>query len=120
MSELTPGPWKLGETGSHPGDVAKSYGEATQFGDSWPIEGGGRLVAIAIDHDLGTEETFDYCADARLIAAAPDLLAACKAVTHWLATAPIGGSFDRPWNPKALKTAAEKALAAAVKAEYGR
>ena len=71
MSEHTPGPWELAwEDGKH-----GVIGQTT----------GGKLVAIVGNNpDDGRND--ERKANARLIAAAPDLLAACEAVLKWAET----------------------------------
>ena len=62
MSKHTPGPWTAEPNSAH--------------GISFSVEGGGRLIT-----------RFASAADARLIAAAPDLLAALRAMTDYMAYA---------------------------------
>ena len=59
--QLTPGPWELHPHGDNEGDIHGSDGQ---------------LVCMMREGDTAPEE--DWSADARLICAAPDLLAACK------------------------------------------
>jgi hypothetical protein len=65
MSGHTPGPWKLTEE--------------TTIGRPC-ITGRIGLIAMLAVHDVGDAEWDADTANARLIAAAPDLLAACEAV----------------------------------------
>lgn len=66
MSKHTPGPWELRESAAAGRKVVAS-----------PRLG---LIAILAEHDVGEAEWIQDEANARLIAAAPDLLAACKAL----------------------------------------
>jgi hypothetical protein len=76
----TPGPWTLGRFGS----IQSSVGRPAFKGTAYP------QIALATLDDRGEEERD---ANARLIAAAPQLLAACKAAL---------GAFERndciDWN----------------------
>lgn len=82
MSAHTPGPWSVG----HPAYRAEGveYVLATVDGRSWPSE-----IAVLYSCNKGQK------ADARLIAAAPDLLAACKAVMAELAALGFYGPEHR-------------------------
>ncbi len=77
MSGFTPGPWRLSGTQprwSDPGQGAVVADEPTGHDDVENLAAyGGHLVA----------ESIARAANARLIAAAPDLLAACEAVCLW-------------------------------------
>jgi hypothetical protein len=68
MSEHTPGPWRvLNHASGHVGFIAVVAGERTHICDVFPY--GTRASTAGLDEHL---------ANARLIAAAPDLLAALK------------------------------------------
>lgn len=67
MSKHTPGPWWLGRDPCH-------YDSLTSISGGSDSNGGIRSVAEVGGHDVDEAE-----ANARLIAAAPDLLAACEA-----------------------------------------
>ena len=90
MSGHTPGPWAVNEWS----------GGWTVYGGRMPLATGVEVARIApVDDERERNE-----ADARLIAAAPDLLAACEALL---------GEFAEhdPYHPKVL--AAEAAIAKA-------
>lgn len=72
--KFTPGPWRIGNLASWDGYTGKPYRNVWAGDDDNPsVEGPSRVIARAIESD-------DVDANARLIAAAPDLLAACMAV----------------------------------------
>ena len=68
MSKHTPGPWTIADdNGTDIGIIARKRGR------------GGQMVAmVTVDEDVPQDDD-ERLANARLIAAAPDLLAACKA-----------------------------------------
>lgn len=68
----TPGPWN-----SHPDYPAWHTGDAKLWPQVWADGLGGGGVALCVEHNFGRDVA---AANARLIAAAPDLLAACEAV----------------------------------------
>lgn len=69
MSTHTPGPWNEGRPDMQ--TIVDGYGS------KW-IYAGNKYVAVASGRDV--EDWDEVMANARLIAAAPDLLAACKLV----------------------------------------
>ncbi len=78
MSEFTPGLW---DTESHHDETGDWYSvEADYLGKN-------RVVADTLNRDCVIDPDEDR-ANARLIAAAPDLLAACKAVVEQLSAHP--------------------------------
>lgn len=88
MSEATPGPW-----------VIKRYPKTIQI-----LTENGDYIAENVRHHPNQD------ADARLIAAAPDLLAACEAICN-LGKAPIGPDSFRLH----LRDAIAQAVAAVAK-----
>ena len=83
MSEHTPGPWKI-------------VGEDMRFVYAPGKDGTNRFSThVAPGHIPGYDDEETQQANARLIAAAPDLLAACKSIMRirdlWL---PAGGKVD--------------------------
>lgn len=103
MSAYSPGPWKLQEWTARDSDGA--------------VEGGGMQVVDANGHMIsactveGSSEQEE--ADARLIAAAPDLLAAAMEVAEWVTQRPKTHPYDAF---KALEAAIAKATGAALSA----
>lgn len=96
----TPGPWRL-EPCSHGGLILRRGDDNGPLMSRHP-QGGLQIVPEA---------------DARLIAAAPDLLEACRFVAKWLCDdRPIGERESRGFNPKFVK-ANNAVLAAIAKAE---
>jgi hypothetical protein len=77
----TPGPWHIGRENDHSADRWKRNAEWARVRD----EAGGLIAEIASVHPKGGRKSCDFdieAANARLIAAAPDLLAALKAVEN--------------------------------------
>ena len=73
----TPGPWTATKTRNNDGDLAINYTDAD--GDTTPIAWA-RLIRRDVKRGQAWNAADDERgANARLIAAAPDLLAACKA-----------------------------------------
>ena len=74
MTSHTPGPWRTGEDGHN--ILSAQPGERPK-------------MLASVYHDLGgvggltSKEHAEAHANARLMAAAPDLLAACRAVDEW-------------------------------------
>lgn len=80
MSKFTPGPWMVGET---------------LRAESLAVIGDGDSVVCEFPSRLGAAVD----ADARLIAAAPDLLEACQTFAEWLRRE-SAGSTNEPWAGK--------------------
>ena len=76
----TPGPWNCMR--------ASAAGRNIICSDTRPVD-----ICVLSNRDK-TQTEID--ANARLIAAAPDLLAACQRALDWLASYP-GGNADRAW-----------------------
>lgn len=77
MSKHTPGPWELSEAEYKEGfGTYRRVEQVEQFGDV--------VASVCIRHSVN--HTLDACGDAnaRLIAAAPDLLEACQTFAEWL------------------------------------
>ena len=89
MGEHTPGPWRYRRSaGKHP--TYGIYGKRRSV--DVLLRGGTDQRAIAIartPRDCTQADILESRANARLIAAAPDLLAACEAAERWLDVAPI-------------------------------
>ena len=76
MTEHTPGPWTLKE---HRGKVYTDHGSDWLFGPD------GKPIIHFHQADYDSEAWFEFDdANARLIASAPDLLAACKTAKAFL------------------------------------
>ena len=90
MGKHTPAPWRIDDEWIRPRVVADGIG----------------VVAIMAEHDIGQQEWDQDEANAALIAAAPDLLAACKQV---LASYERGGVIARADVAGAVLAAVEKA-----------
>ena len=80
MSGHTPGPWAVFEHRDHSGiEIGPLYNE--------PYFVNGEVVSVTTMRSLKTRHPYQMSprqkADARLIAAAPDLLAACKVAAQW-------------------------------------
>lgn len=71
MNKHTPGPWTIADdNGTDIGIIARKRGR------------GGQMVAmVTVDEDVPQDDD-ERLANARLIAAAPDLLSACKRAVH--------------------------------------
>ena len=83
MSERTPGPWTA------VGTSVRDYNCNPE--DGWP---NGRLIATCGSDTAGGLST--RAANARLIAAAPDLLAACEAAAEFIRNGAGLGCIARP------------------------
>ena len=81
MSKHTPGPWqlKVGESVRRPILIKGSTGA---------------IVAEVYWDQLFMDEDAETAANARLMLAAPDLLAACKRMMQWLAEPPPPSEYD--------------------------
>lgn len=101
MSAHTPGPWKLGEFDEHLG-----YDCMTGGIRSGPAVLDGRDYGQKSCEELDLEAKAKMLADAALIAAAPDLLEALKA---------LAASYGRIKPPGHPKSDAEKQADAAIK-----
>jgi hypothetical protein len=78
MSEHTPGPWNVASYADESNCLNVIAGEEKH------VDGRTQAHWIA-ELDTNSDDDFDVVeANARLIAAAPDLLAACNGVAHWL------------------------------------
>lgn len=79
-TQLTPGPWGVPDEGTHEGRVRVSAGRP------------GEWNGMVADCDAGNyaRSQSEGLANARLIAAAPDLLAAVREILGPLATIPMG------------------------------
>lgn len=75
MSKHTPGPWRVGNLGSYDAHTDEPYRNV------WAGEGAEATVVARAVRAAGSM-TNDVDEDARLIAAAPDLLAALKALVE--------------------------------------
>jgi len=80
MSGHTPGPWLQVASGP------------------WVVGGGGRMVALL--HTANPPAPHEYAANARLIAAAPEMLKALKVARDWLS------DEDPEWEPRKIVDAA--------------
>ena len=101
MSQHTPGPWTANTTRrawlggrALPATILCPQGHRLAVIDGeqdiWTADGN--------DVDEATMQARDH-ANARLIAAAPELLEACKAILAWAdrECMPQGGKYDGPW-----------------------
>jgi len=92
----TPGPWR----------ATTLHGATTH--EPWMVWADGPNAAIAHvfqRSEAGSGNNVQQCANARLIAAAPDLLAACKEVVRWytdVCCGPGNTAPDKYWIPGAL------------------
>lgn len=77
MSEHTPGPWEIESIDSAPDDHLRIMGRPV-----WPCTrfGAKGVWDIASVNELGDENVDEQIANARLIAAAPDMLEALRAI----------------------------------------
>jgi hypothetical protein len=82
MSGHTPGPWKVGARSCEWNSPASPYLHVD--GDRGPL-----VAKVRMRQDMDTLGGEECLANARLIAAAPDLLAACKMIA----------SFAVSWEP---------------------
>lgn len=92
----TPGPWELAETGIDYAVISEAQYQP---------------VAVALVYgSLSGDDIGDANDNAHLIAAAPDLLAACENALNWLASYPgfEGGGAEKAYN--ATRAAIAKAL----------
>jgi hypothetical protein len=94
----TPGPWSIAESGS----MERSR---------WSVCGpGGKRIVTGRSEIRDTPEEVQGALDARLIAAAPELLEACRQLLKYEGDDPLGGDTSR------LDLAIEMAAAAVAKA----
>lgn len=100
MTGHTPGPWTVAE----PGEVDEHYGVLDGFGHTASVYG-------------YPEEASAALANARLISAAPDLLAACQAVAHDLQAALDGDDFSGMPDAELFRAFLNVLLPAIAKAE---
>ena len=95
MSGHTPGPWRLIET-----HVPACGG----FGARWVCEitcpDNNFIVADVPEYRTYPDETPTIEANARLIAAAPELLEACQTFAEWLRREDSTGCLEQPWRDK--------------------
>jgi hypothetical protein len=92
VSKHTPGPWIIDET-----KALGAYGVWTDYATHPGHDGAwyGSLVCSVYPHNRSDVPREQRDANARLIAAAPDLLAACKAAARWIAgNTPMVDSSD--------------------------
>jgi len=105
----TPGPWLTGNRITpinHPGHVEYDvWSKDTYEGTGWHPKVG----TVLLYHTKQAE------ADARLIAAAPDLLAACRAALEY-----VTEQNERLDGPMSMPTPLEEQLDAAIAAAEGR
>ena len=83
MSKHTPGPWHVGRESDHSADRWKRNMEWSRIRD----EGNGLVACIESVHPKGQRQSRDFdieAANVRLIAAAPELLEACRGALEWL------------------------------------
>ena len=118
MSNRTPGPWELHGQGT-PGCGGAGPHDWVIVGGRYTDEDGDEAVTV-VAHVKGNPTAGDIpYQNARLIAAAPDLLAACRAVLaaadsdEWHDMASAGSVLDR------LSEAFDAAREAVAKAEGG-
>jgi len=93
----TPGPWKIG---LNPGPMVYTPDGTSQIADA-------RGVAVTKDESK---------ANARLIAAAPELLEACRNLSQYVAKGIADGAFKDCALPKGAEKRLNQALAAIAKA----
>ena len=99
MSKHTPGPWVAGKVPQNP------YPDPP--GDKWSIQAASAWwIADVYPFAGGCQDDSETQANARLIAAAPDLLAACKTVSEHVG--------------RECRACQETLLAAIAKAEGGK
>lgn len=89
MSKATPGPWSI----------------KAEFENECVVFGGDRMICEC--YEDGEEQTDEDRANARLIAAAPDLLAACEAA--WNCIAELSPTQARVETAQMLQAAIAKA-----------
>lgn len=100
MSAHTPGPWKLGDENNACCDV-----------DAGPV----RITLDRMDPFTGKDviSREEMLANAHLVIAAPDLLAACRAVLHWYEV------DSSEFNREAAIAACRAAIASALVIDVG-
>lgn len=96
----TPGPWELSEAQYKDGfGTYRRVEQVEQFGDV--------VASVCIRHAVNHTLNAAGDANARLIAAAPDLLEACQAlIAHCDKNPPMGDSL---WSVQQIRTAIAKA-----------
>lgn len=77
MAQHTPGPWKIGR--GHPADIDANDGKLA-IASAWDSQ----ARHVQKDRQLDAPEEAECIANARLISAAPDLLAALKSAREQL------------------------------------
>ena len=105
----TPGPWIVDEYGHVYAEAFIKHGTVVVDGEEKPYKSG--LVALPYGEIIDLKITTD--ANARLIAAAPELLAALKDVTERFVRCAVHSGSDREF----VEGAVEHARAAIAKAE---
>lgn len=84
QAKPTPGPWQAGRPDTRTTSTVTG---------KWVYDSADRYIAIAACEDGMAQE--ELMANARLIAAAPQLLAACEAVMDWYdRDGSVGGAVD--------------------------
>lgn len=107
MNKHTPGPWVVGKAARNP------YPDPP--GDKWSIAAYGCWIAGVYPFVRGCQDDSEAKANARLIAAAPDLLEACRAMVDC-----YEGGMDSGCDPPRPDCPACQARAAIAKAEGGK
>jgi len=91
----TPGPWRVAE--EHKGDVCVYGRSCDPFDDRPMTDRDTYLCAVKKGR-----WTYEQAANARLIAAAPELLAQCQADAHWIENLLCDINAGRPLRPAAI------------------
>jgi hypothetical protein len=85
MSKHTPGPWRYVPGGGHATNRIVGAGDIQKYGWPEPINGvSNASYSDTVCSDVGDIDLPGPAANAKLIAAAPEMLDALKEVKHWL------------------------------------
>jgi hypothetical protein len=119
-AQHTPGPWHIGREADHSSDRFKRNAE-------WALiraddRDNGLIAHVESVHPKGQRKSSDFdteAANARLIAAAPDLLQALQGALPWMAKAVESGVFSGCAMPSVAQRAYDAMNAALAKATGG-
>jgi hypothetical protein len=112
VAQHTPGPWKaFNKDGKHvQADEWSTDCEGALTSTHAPIKAGSRVVALVVASSKRWPDLPDIAPDCRLIAAAPELLEACRSIVNAFdALKPSSAARTEPMQINAARAAIAKA-----------